>query len=194
MNILQMLQQFREATARLRYRGKRVNIGHGTYGSPQVYTWDSTTSLTIGKYCSISSNVKILLGGEHRTDFVSTYPFNVFVPGCRQITGHPSSKGNVVIGHDVWIGIGATILSGVKIGNGGVVGAQSVVARDIPPYAIATGAPAKVVKFRFPPEVIEDLQRIQWWNWSRERIKAAAPLLMNSDIQAFVEYARHAYP
>jgi len=189
-----MLQQVREATARLRYRGKRISFGHGTYGSPRVYTWDNTTSLTIGKYCSISSNVKILLGGEHRTDFVSTYPFNVLLPGCRRLTGHPSSKGNVEIGHDVWIGLGATILSGVRIGNGGVVGAQSVVARDIPPYAIATGAPATVVKHRFPPEVIEQLQRIQWWNWSRERIQAAAPLLMNSDIQAFLEYARHAYP
>lgn len=185
-----LLQLCRQALARTRLIGKNVSIGRGTYGTPRVSTWDDTTALVIGRYCSISADVRILLGGEHRSDFVSTYPFRQLTPGCGRSPSVVASKGDVVIGSDVWIGIGATILSGVTIGDGAIVGARAVVAGDVPPYAIVAGAPAVVRRHRFPPDVAEELLRVRWWDWEERRIREAAPLLSSPDARAFLEHAR----
>lgn len=164
-------------------------IGAYTYGTPKIYQWDDSTRLSIGKHCSIAKDVSILLGGEHRTDWVSTYPFNRFFGEAKGIGGHPRSKGDVTIGNDVWIGMGATILSGVTIGDGAVIAARSLVTKDVPPYAIAGGNPARVIRSRFPADVVGRLQAIAWWDWPVEKIKQGVPLLMYHDIDAFIRWS-----
>jgi acetyltransferase-like isoleucine patch superfamily enzyme len=163
-------------------------IGRWTYGSPKVLSWGEGATLEIGAFCSIAKGVKIFLGGEHRTDWITTYPFGV-VWKRNEIKGHPSTKGDVVIGNDVWLGEDCTILSGVKIGDGAVVGTGAIVVQDVPPYAIVFGNPARVMRYRFDKNTIESLLEIQWWNWSDEKITDNLPLLSNSDIGKFIKKA-----
>jgi serine acetyltransferase len=101
--------------------------------------------------------------------------------------GHPSCKGDIIIENDVWVGAKSTIMSGVKIHNGAIVGATATVTKDVPPYAIVAGNPAKIVKFRFTPEQIDKLLKISWWNWTEDRIKTEAMLLWSDNIDAFIE-------
>jgi len=114
-------------------------IGKWTYGSPDIRRGDEGAALTVGKFCSFAGEVKILTGHEHRIDWVSTYPFGAAFPNEKNLPFPARTKGNVVIGHDVWIGMETLILSGVTIGNGAVIGARSVVTRDVPPYAVVGG-------------------------------------------------------
>lgn len=167
-------------------RYSQYDIGNYTYGKPTVFSWGEGTTLRIGSFCSFASGVKIFLGGEHRIDWVTTYPFSALFQDAKRYVGHPASKGNVVIGNDVWIGTEAMILSGVRIGNGAVVAARSVVADDVPAYAIAAGNPARIVKYRFEMKIIKRLEKIAWWDWPLERIRKAWPLLLSSDIERFV--------
>ncbi|MBW6474229.1 MAG: CatB-related O-acetyltransferase [Anaerolineaceae bacterium] len=164
----------------------QYDIGEWTYGSPQIKKWDDNTKLTIGKYCSIAGNVQILLGGEHRPDWITTFPFNVLFSEANQFHGHPSTKGNVIIGNDVWIGQNVIILSGVTIGNGAVIGAASLVTKDIPAYSIAAGNPAKIIKYRFTRQQIDELEKICWWNWPHDNVIEALPLLLSSNIDSFI--------
>jgi acetyltransferase-like isoleucine patch superfamily enzyme len=165
-----------------------IEIGRGTYGEPVVYDWGEGSKLKIGNFCSISLNVMIFLGGEHRTDWVTTYPFNVFWDSAKHIQGHPKSKGDVIIGNDVWIGMDALILSGVTIGDGAVIGTNAVVAKNVPPYAIVAGNPARIIRYRFDAETIEKLLEIAWWNWPDEKIDAAVSLLLSPDISQFIAW------
>ncbi|RMF50089.1 MAG: antibiotic acetyltransferase [Anaerolineae bacterium] len=169
---------------------RAFDIGEYTYGIPKVYSWGEGATLRIGKFCSIAPGVVILLGGEHRVDWVTTYPFNVLFPEARQFTGHPKTKGDVVIGHDVWIGRDSLILSGVTVGNGAVIAARSVVTSNVPPYAIAGGNPARILRSRFTTEQIAALEKTGWWNWPRERIVEALPYLLSDDIETFLAFAR----
>lgn len=139
-----------------------------TYGDFNVYSWDNNTKLKIGKFCSIAKGVKFLLGGEHRTDFITTYPFNALLENFNYIEGHPHTKGDIYVGNDVWIGSDAKILSGVKIHDGAVIGANSLVTKDVPAYAIVAGNPAKIIKYRFNDEVIEKLLVIRWQDFKDE--------------------------
>jgi len=169
--------------------GKKYKIGAYTYGLPQV-VWDEDANLFIGKFCSIAGSVKIYLGGNHRVDWVSTYPFNSFnelFPDARGITGHPTTKGDVIIGNDVWIGDSSTIFSGVKIGDGAVIAAGSVVTKNIGPYELWAGNPARLIKKRFDDESIKKLLLIKWWEWEIEKINTIAPLLCSDDIQEFIK-------
>ena len=167
------------------------NFGEYSYAAPITpFNWGENTYYTVGKFCSIANNLSIILGGNHRVDWISTYPFMSFThnfPNANNIQGHPATKGNVIIGNDVWIGMHVTIMSGVIIGDGAVIGAHSVVAKNIPPYAIAVGNPAKVVKYRFDTNTIEQLMKLQWWNWPIEKIRKNVHLLCNNNIQNFVE-------
>ncbi len=136
-----------------------LKIGKGTYGGLNIYFCDNKPDqMHIGNYCSIAPNVTFLLGGEHNYDTLTTYPFAV-LKFKSKITEAPS-KGMIVIQDDVWIGIGATILSGVTISQGAIIGAGAVVTKDIPPYSIAVGNPAKVIKKRFSEDVIQFLSSI----------------------------------
>ncbi len=167
----------------------KYEIGEYTFGCPKVLEWgDKGAELSIGKYCSIAQDVKILLGGEHRYDWLSTYSFPDFMDGLDVARDdHRLSKGGVKIGNDVWIGYGATILSGVTIGNGAVIGAQAVVAKNIPDYAIAVGNPARVIKQRFDEETIAHLNSIEWWNWSIEKVRKNADVLMANNLNDLID-------
>lgn len=160
-------------------------FGEFTYGMPEVLEWGEGRKLVVGKFCSIGGHVKIFLGGNHRTDWISTYPFNVLshnFPNAVGITGHPMSRGDVIIGNDVWIGQNASILSGVTIGDGAVIAAHSVVSRDVAPYSIVAGNPATFARTRFSEEDIEFLVDLKWWDWPIEKINENVKILCSGDI------------
>jgi chloramphenicol O-acetyltransferase type B len=169
--------------------GDALQMGPHSYGRPKVqWYWGDSGAVLIGKYCSIAGGVLVLVGGIHPTKFVSTFPFRArfHQPGMYE-GGLPTSKGDVVIGNDVNIGKDARILSGVTIGDGAVVGAFAVVARDVRPYAVVVGNPAREVKRRFADEHVERLLRIRWWDWPDEEVLVAAPLLNSDSIDEFLE-------
>ncbi|MBI5566776.1 MAG: CatB-related O-acetyltransferase [Chloroflexi bacterium] len=172
----------------LRQRYSRYPIGHGTYGWPRVIDAGEGATVRIGAFCSIAKGVKIMLGGEHHTEWVTTFPFSVLWPAARHIGGHPQTKGDVIIGNDVWLGEDALILSGVQIGHGAVVAARSVVTKNVEPYTIVGGNPARVIRRRFSDDVIARLLASAWWEWPADEIERALPLLLSADINAFLRY------
>jgi virginiamycin A acetyltransferase len=148
--------------------------------------------LIIGKFCEIATNVKFIMNGaNHKLDAISTYPFPIFGNGWEsemdQLLNLPS-RGDTVIGNDVWIGYESVIMPGVKIGDGAVIAAKSVVVKDIPAYAIAGGNPATVIRQRFSDAEIAKLLEIRWWDWEIEKITQAIPLIMSNDINAIVTF------
>ena len=166
-----------------------VEIGRHTYGVPRIATYIGDSSrVVIGSFCSIAEDVEIFTGGNHRPDWVSTFPFRsrFGLPGAFD-DGHPASKGDVVIGHDVWVGRGASILSGVTIGDGAVVGAYAVVTKDVRPYAVVAGNPAREIRRRFDDDTIERLITLRWWDWPDERILASVPLLNSDRMDEFLK-------
>jgi acetyltransferase-like isoleucine patch superfamily enzyme len=165
------------------------SIGHGSYGAPEVQTWGNDGLLKIGRFCSIGGGVKVMLGGNHRIDWVTTYPFNAIDPQAAHIPGHPHSAGDVVIGNDVWIGQCATILSGVTIGDGAVVAAGAMVTKNVEPYAVVGGNPARVIKRRFPPSQIKALLHIRWWDWDCGQIQESFKHMLSTEIGRFISYA-----
>lgn len=170
-------------------------IGDWSYGTPWVAHWGEPATLKVGRYCSIANDVYIFVGGNHRIDWVTTYPFSALAfqwPNAEGIPGHPATKGDVVIGNDVWIGMGATVLSGITIGDGAVIATRSVVTNDVPAYGIVGGNPARLIRHRFSPDVIERLLAIRWWDWPEERVNRFLPLLLSEDIEAFITAAQHA--
>jgi chloramphenicol O-acetyltransferase type B len=191
MNILvKSLRALSMHVSSLRLRFPQYRIGRGSFGyGLKVHHWKEGATLRIGKYCSIAKGVEIYLGGEHRSDWVTTYPLSVIRPELWHIAGHPKTKGDVVIGNDVWIAMDAVILSGVTIGDGAVIGTRAVVGNDVPPYSVVAGNPAKVVRYRFDPATIERLLAVSWWNWPEARIAELGPKLLNSDIAGFLEAA-----
>lgn len=169
-----------------------MSYGKYTYGKIDVIWKNDKAKLQVGNFCSIANNVKVYLGGNHRTDWITTYPFghiNQKVFNKFDGTGHPATKGSVIIGNDVWIGSNVTIMSGVKIGDGVVIANNSHVVKDVEPYSLIGGNPAKLIKYRFTKEQIEKLLEIKWWNWSDEKINTFTPLLCNNNIDKFIEEA-----
>lgn len=136
-----------------------VSVGKKTYGNLYVLAFNRDSKLEIGHFCSIAPGVTFILSADHPTDKVSTYPFKVKIMG-EALEG--TSKGDIIVGDDVWIGYGATIMSGVKIGQGAVIAAGAVVTKDVPPYAIVGGVPAKILKYRFSEEQISELVKIDY--------------------------------
>jgi len=143
--------------------------------------------LIIGKFCQIASDVTFIMNGaNHLTDAVSTYPFAIFGhgwEGAMEGREYPS-RGNTVIGNDVWIGYGATIMAGVTIGDGAIIATKSVVTRDVPPYTIVGGNPAQEIRKRFTPEEIERLLELRWWDWPVERITEHLGVLTGNEVPA----------
>ena len=143
--------------------------------------------LIIGKFCSIACGAKFLFASaNHTLESLSTYPFPIFFEEWnldkKNITSAWDNKGDIVIGNDVWIGYEAVILSGVRIGDGAIVGARSVVTKDIPPYTIVGGVPAKTIKKRFDDDMIIKLQQIQWWDWSFTKVQLHLQHIMNGEV------------
>lgn len=178
-----------EEVASLKEVYPQYKIGDESYGGLSIYSWDGKTSIEVGRYCSFAFGVTVILGGNHRTDWVSTYPFTHLWKDAPNIPGHPASHGNVNIGNDVWVGAEALIQSGVTVGDGAVIAARSVVAGIVPPYAIFGGAPARFLGFRFPDPVRQRLLRLKWWDWPRERILKALPLMLDPDTEKFLNEA-----
>lgn len=155
-----------------------INVGEGTYFAEPPQRRGNANTINIGKYCSIARNVVFDSGFNHNTNFVSTYPFFA-------MTGKGESnvvcKGDISIGHDVWICENVLIMSGVTIGNGAVIGANSIVTKDIPAYAIVAGSPAKLIKYRFNTDQIISLLNLTWWDWPKEKIEIELPNATNID-------------
>ena len=165
------------------------DIGEHTYGLPDVVE-PEYGYLSIGRYCSIAVGVTIILG-NHNMRFATTYPFGTLTKQFGSILDMKDhvTRGPTTIGHDVWIGKGATIISGVTVGDGAVIAGGAMVTKDVPPYAVAAGNPARVVKYRFPDDVIRRLRHVAWWDWRRAKLLRYLPLLMSEDISRFLQAA-----
>lgn len=143
--------------------------------------------LIIGKFCSIACGAKFLFNSaNHTLKSLSTYPFPIFFEEWnldkKDVKSAWDNKGDIVIGNDVWIGYEAVILAGVHIGDGAIIGTRAVVTKDVPPYTVVGGVPAKEIKKRFDQETIEKLQEIKWWDWYFEKIQQFLPYIMNGEI------------
>lgn len=176
-----------QARFALHYPG-RYSFGVGSYGLPKVHDWDEGTTLSIGAYCSIAMNVQIFLGGHHHGEWVTTYPFSAMLPG--NLPPSSFSRGDVRIGNDVWLCSNAIVLSGVTIGDGAIVSAGAIVTRDVEPYAIVAGNPARHVRWRFDESTRTALREIAWWNWPVDEVSQIAPLLCSGDVESLLAYAR----
>jgi len=175
----------------LRAAGFITHWGTGTYGIPNLLLFGGDTGkLAVGSYCSISRGVEIILAGEHRTDWVSTYPFRIKhgLPGALK-DGHPWSRGDVTIGNDVWLGYGCTVRSGVTIGDGAVVGARAMVTRDVAPYTIVGGNPARPLRRRFTNRAIKRLLAIRWWEWPEDEVVKLVDILNSTEPDELFRYA-----
>ena len=144
--------------------------------------------LVIGKFCALARGVKFIMNGaNHKLTGFSTYPFGIFGQGWEAAVPAPAdlpSRGDTVVGNDVWIGYDALVLPGVHIGNGAIVAARAVVVKDVPAYAVVGGNPAKVLKSRFPPETVAALERIAWWNWPVEKVTRHLKAIVSADLAA----------
>ena len=152
--------------------------------------------LIIGKFCAIGRGIEFVMNGaNHRMKSVTTYPFNIMGGGWEKFTPSMEDlplKGDTVVGNDVWIGQNVTIMPGVHIGDGAIIGANATVASDIPPFSIAVGNPAKVIRRRFDDEMISLLERLKWWNRPIEEVDKLIPILSNPDIaQAKIDIAEY---
>jgi virginiamycin A acetyltransferase len=143
--------------------------------------------LRIGRFCAIATGARFIMSGaNHALDGFSTYPFSIFGSGWEDPgqNWRKGARGDIVVGNDVWIGTGATIMPGVQIGDGAVVGSFAVVARDVPPYCIAVGNPARIARRRFDEKTVERLLKIAWWTWSAEKISRNLAAIKGADIEA----------
>lgn len=151
------------------------------------YLFDFTgDKLIIGKFCMIASDVTFIMNGaNHLSESISTYPFAIFGhdwANAMEGKTYPY-KGDTIIGNDVWIGYGATIMAGVKIGDGAIIATKSVVTKDVEPYSIVGGNPAKTIRPRFPEQIIKELLEIRWWDWPIEKITKHVQRLTSNDIE-----------
>lgn len=187
---LRMLPKFQRGPLKFKQRYPSYEIGTGSYGIPVVHDWQEGTTLKIGSYTSIAENVEIFLGGHHRSDWVTTYPFPAMIEEAGQVPDYAVSRGDVVIGSDVWLCTNSIILSGVTVGHGAVVAAGAVVSRDVAPYSIVAGNPARHIRWRFDPEVCAALLQAAWWEWPELEIRSISALLCSDRIEDFLDYAK----
>jgi virginiamycin A acetyltransferase len=144
--------------------------------------------LIIGKFCAIAQGVKFIMNGaNHKLSGFSAYPFNIFGQGWETVEPTADElpfKGDTMIGNDVWIGFEALLMPGVRVGHGAIIAARSVVTSDIPPYTVVGGNPARPIRKRFPPEVVETLLELAWWDWDAEKITRNLQHIVAADIEA----------
>ena len=165
----------------------------GTYfdRNVNIISWSDQYHVHLGKYNSIGRDCNFFLHANHRADWVSTSsqlwgPVTPEIAQTHMDMGHPTCKGDINVGNDVWVGAMSTIMSGITIGDGAIVGAGSTVTKDVPPFAIVAGNPGKIVKYRFTEEQIEKLLQISWWNWEENKIKENAMSMWSPNIDDFI--------
>lgn len=165
-----------------------VTVGRHSYGfNRNIFVRPSAKApCSIGAFCAIAPDTLIYGQADHPLHSPSSFPFRSEFFMADAIPAEPLTRGPVRIGNDVWVCSRAIILSGVSIGDGAVVGAGAVVARDVPPYAVVAGNPARIMRYRFSPEIIARMLEIRWWDWPDDRIKAYEPLLYG-DMDAFLK-------
>lgn len=178
MSEAQNTQLSRGSQSRLILNGKHSYGIHNI----KLKSWGEGANLYVGSFCSIAGDLTVFLGGNHNTRWGTTFPFGhihqtVFPSGEVYGGQHPFSNGHVVIGNDVWIGQGCTIMSGVEIGDGCVIAAKSVVCKSSPPYSIIGGNPAGLIRKRFEDDIISEMIRVRWWEYDDDKINRVVPLL-----------------
>ena len=146
-----------------------IEVGNYTYGILNVHISNNVQKLKIGNFCSIAANVMFILSADHDITKISSYPFKSQLLSSKEMEG--LSKGDIIVESDVWIGYGAIILSGTHIGQGAVIAAGAVVTKDVPPYAVVGGNPARVLKYRFPPNIIDELMKIDYSKVSKDFVE-----------------------
>lgn len=182
-----------------------IQVGKYTYGVnlDNVYwnvpAWTKDFNLVqpkllVGNYCSIGKNAMFYLGGNHRYDWVTTFPFHVydlhqgvFNSLNQTIDGYPCTNGDIIVGNDVWFGENVTVLSGVTIGDGAVIGTNSTITKDVKPYSIVGGNPAKHIKYRFNEEHREKLVELKWWDLEESVLNKLLPFMMTNQIDLFID-------
>lgn len=167
-----------------------VEVGRWSYGKPNILRWDWKSKLIIGNFCSLGPDIDFYIGGNHRLDWISTSPlpapqFDSVFEKAKNIKNFNKSNGDIIIGHDVWIGGRTTILSGVKIGTGAVIAAGSVVVNDVGPYSISGGNPNKEIRKRFNEDVIKKLLESEWWNLTDDDINYLSEHLLSNNFEIF---------
>lgn len=182
-----------------------IPYGRHSYGpQPELlgfmpYLLAKARGSKVGNFCSISPGLRFSFLGKHRYDYASTYPFYVFYETWKfdnsnwhegKIDETKIEAKPIIIENDVWIASNVTIKEGVRICNGAVIAMESLVTKDIPPYALVGGNPAKIIKYRFNIEQISELQKIAWWNWKDAEIKKIIPLLRSANIDSFITNAK----
>ena len=175
---------------------ENIHLWHanrGTYFDRHVniITWSDQYKVYLGKYNSIGRDCNFFLHANHRADWVTTTsqllgPVTPEIAEMHMNMGHPTCKGDIKVGNDVWIGATSTIMSGITIGDGAIIGAGSMVTKNVPPFAIVAGNPSKIVKYRFTEEQIEKLLQISWWDWEEDKIRDNAMSMWSSNIDDFI--------
>lgn len=175
-------------------KNPNIEVGEYTYyhdfNHPELFESQNVLfpylcKLTIGKFCQIAMGTKFILNSaNHQMSGFSTYPFFIFGEAYRTYELDMPKKGDTVIGNDVWFGNSSVVMPGVTIGDGAIIGAHSVVTKDVAPYSIVGGNPARVIHKRFDDEIIEELVKIAWWNWDIEKITENVSAIVGADIEA----------
>jgi len=169
------------------------SVGRFTYGHDgiTIYDWGHGPVAKIGSFCSIAGGCRFYLGGNHNTNYVSTYPFgNIYKEIFSNGKAGIGKLGDIVIGNDVWIGHSATIMTGVTVGSGAVIAANSHVVKDVEPYSIVGGNPAKHIRYRFTPSQIERLLTLQWWDWPIGKINENLHLICSTNVEELLNAAK----
>lgn len=169
----------------------QYKMGTNCYGVPNIKHAHADAMLSIGSYCSIAKNVEIFLGGNHRVDWISSYPFPAYLHQASHIKDHETTRGNVNIGSDVWLCQNATIFSGITIGHGAVIANSAIVTKDVAPYEIVGGNPAKHIRWRFDEPTREALLASAWWDWPEDEVLSVVELLCSDNISEFLDYANN---
>lgn len=147
--------------------------------------------LIIGKFCQIATGVKFIMNGaNHGLQGFTTYPFKVFGGEFADLPLLSDNKGDTIIGNDVWIGNDVTFMPGVKVGDGAIIASKSVVTRDVPAYTIVGGNPAQIIRKRFDDEIVEQLLKIKWWDWSVEKIAEHGKILLNANTSKLAQLTK----
>jgi acetyltransferase-like isoleucine patch superfamily enzyme len=181
----------RSANAEKPVLPRGVEIGRHTYayGENTFPIFTEGARVTVGAFCSIHSEARVLGGGEHVISRASTFPLNALLfDRAKRTSADAVDQGPTVIGNDVFIGVGAIVLAGVTVGDGAVVGAGAVVTRSVPPYAVVVGNPARIAHYRFEREIRDRLLAIRWWDWDDDRIRAMGRWFMG-DVECFLKEA-----